>query len=210
MDEPLIGTIVLWAVPWVPRGWFFCQGQLLSIMEYQALFALIGTTYGGDGRTNFALPDLRGAVPIGTGNGPLGNFQVGQKGGNGVSTVALTTNNLPAHTHGMSGATAEIPETALDLTMTVSTDNGQVTAPSSGAYLGAVNDTSRPCYLYRSDAVNSTNLAGVTGSLPAQEVSVNGSVSATGLGQPFQVSNMQPYVAMNYIIAYEGLFPQRP
>lgn len=84
-----------------PRGWAFCDGQLLPISQYSALFSLLGTTYGGDGRTTFGLPDLRGRVAIHPGNGPgLSSIRLGEKGG--TETNTLSTAQLPPHTHGVS------------------------------------------------------------------------------------------------------------
>ncbi|MBN2011414.1 tail fiber protein [candidate division KSB1 bacterium] len=80
--EPYIGEITMFAGTFAPRGWAFCEGQLMSIAQYTALFSLVGTTYGGDGRTTFALPDLRGRAPIHQGQGPgLSNRRLGQQGG---------------------------------------------------------------------------------------------------------------------------------
>ena len=93
MSEPYIGEIRMFGGNFAPVGWMFCQGQLISIAENDALFALIGTTYGGDGQSTFGLPDLRGRVPIHVGNG----FQLGQQGG--VETVTLTTQQTPTHSH---------------------------------------------------------------------------------------------------------------
>src|SRR5689334_10336146 len=96
--EPFIGSIVLFAGNFEPRGWAFCQGQLLSIAQNTALFSILGTTYGGNGQTTFALPDLRGRAPVGQGQGPgLPLVQLGQQGG--ANTVTLTVPNLPAHNH---------------------------------------------------------------------------------------------------------------
>lgn len=96
--EPFLGQIIMFAGNFAPRGWAFCDGTLLSIAQNSALFSLLGTTYGGDGRTTFALPDLRGRVPVHPGQGPgLSNYTLGQQGGN--ETTTLTANNLPAHTH---------------------------------------------------------------------------------------------------------------
>lgn len=96
--EGTIGTIILFGGNFAPRSWAFCQGQLLAIASNDALFSILGTTYGGDGRTTFGLPDLRGRAPIGTGSGPgLPPVQLGAKGGS--SAVTLTANNLPSHTH---------------------------------------------------------------------------------------------------------------
>lgn len=100
MYEAYIGSIVLFAGNFAPRGWAFCQGQLLPIAQNTALFSILGTTYGGNGQTNFALPDLRGRAPIGTGQGPgLTNVQLGESIGS--ETVTLTVNQMPAHNHAM-------------------------------------------------------------------------------------------------------------
>ncbi len=96
--EPFIGQILMFAGNFAPRGWAFCEGQLLAISQYQALFSILGTTYGGDGRTTFALPDMRGRVSIHPRQGPgLNNYGLGQKGG--AEQVTLTTDQMPAHSH---------------------------------------------------------------------------------------------------------------
>lgn len=96
--EPFLGQIIMFAGNFAPRGWAFCDGTLLSIAQNTALFSLLGTTYGGDGITTFALPDLRGRVALHPGQGPgLSDYALGAKGGSESTT--LTTNNLPAHTH---------------------------------------------------------------------------------------------------------------
>ncbi|MFE6796531.1 phage tail protein [Paenibacillus chitinolyticus] len=93
MSEPFVGEIRLFANNYAPRGWAFCEGQTLSINGNQALYSLIGTVYGGDGRTNFKLPDLRGRVPIHVGTtNPLGQSE-------GEAAHTLTINEMPAHTH---------------------------------------------------------------------------------------------------------------
>jgi len=98
MSEPFIGQIILVPYNFAPRGWAFCNGQLLPIAQYTALFSLLGTTFGGDGRTTFALPDLRGRVPISAGQGPgLQNYGLGEVGGK--ETVTLTGNQVGAHSH---------------------------------------------------------------------------------------------------------------
>lgn len=93
MSQPYVGEIRMFAGNFAPAGWMFCEGQLLPISEYEVLFQLIGTTYGGDGQSTFQLPDLRGRLPIHNGNG----FTLAQSGG--VETVTLTTTTIPAHTH---------------------------------------------------------------------------------------------------------------
>ncbi|SEK18994.1 Microcystin-dependent protein [Maribacter orientalis] len=99
--EPFIAQIMMFGGNFAPRGWAFCDGQLLPISQYSALFSLLGTTYGGDGRTTFGLPDLRGRVAIHPGNGPgLSSIRLGEKGG--TETNTLSTAQLPPHTHGVS------------------------------------------------------------------------------------------------------------
>jgi len=97
-QEPLLGEIKMFGGNFAPRGWALCDGQILAISENEALFSILGTTYGGDGRTTFGLPDLRGRTPIHAGQGPgLTLRRLGQKGGE--ETVLLTVNQLPSHTH---------------------------------------------------------------------------------------------------------------
>src|SRR6188768_3529483 len=98
MAQPYVGEIRMFAGNFAPAGWMFCEGQLLPISENETLFQLIGTTYGGDGESTFALPDLRGRIPIHQGNG----FILAETGG--AEEVTLTTNQIPAHTHPMLGS----------------------------------------------------------------------------------------------------------
>src|SRR6266496_3357332 len=95
MAQPYVGEIRMFAGNFAPAGWMFCEGQLLPISEYETLFQLIGTTYGGDGQSTFALPDLRGRIPLHLGNG----FTLAETGG--VETVTLTVQQIPAHSHSM-------------------------------------------------------------------------------------------------------------
>ena len=96
--EGFLGQVILFGGSFAPRNWEFCDGQLLAISQWQALYSILGTTYGGDGRTNFALPDLRSRIPIGQGSGPgLTTRQLGSKGGS--ETVTLTTADMPSHNH---------------------------------------------------------------------------------------------------------------
>ncbi len=126
MSEPFVGEIRMFAGNFAPRGWAFCDGQLLSVSQNDALFSLLGTIYGGDGRTTFGLPDMRGRIPIHAGSGPgLTPRNLGAKAG--VENVTLTVNQLPSHTHPMTAST------------TVSSDNnpqGQLTgeSPSVSVY----------------------------------------------------------------------------
>src|SRR5438132_4972405 len=110
MSSPFIGEIRMFAGNFAPAGWAFCNGALIPISENDTLFNLIGTTYGGDGQSTFALPDLQGRVPIHAGQGPgiTQNYQLGEKAG--VESVTLTTNQIPIHTHALLAST----NTALD------------------------------------------------------------------------------------------------
>ena len=104
MSSPYLGEIRIFGGNFAPAGWAFCQGQLMPISQYSAVFALLGTTYGGDGQSTFALPDLRSRLPIHQGQGPgLSNYAIGQAAG--VENITLTTNQLPAHAHSVAGAT---------------------------------------------------------------------------------------------------------
>lgn len=105
MSEPFVGEIRMFAGNFSPRGWAFCDGQLLAVSQNDALFSLLGTIYGGDGRTTFGLPDLRGRLPIHAGHGPgLSERRLGAKGG--AEEVTLTVNQLPSHTHPLQGSSA--------------------------------------------------------------------------------------------------------
>jgi len=115
-QEPYIGEIRIFAGNYAPAGWMFCEGQLLSISENEALFTLIGTVYGGDGESTFALPDLRGRVPIGTSSG---NYNLGQIGG--TESVSLTTANMPSHQH-----TAQLMVNNGNATVSVPTANSSI------------------------------------------------------------------------------------
>ncbi|MDF3002923.1 MAG: microcystin-dependent protein [Bacillota bacterium] len=175
--EEYIGEISMFAGNFAPRGWAFCQGQLLSIQQNTALFSILGTTYGGDGVTTFALPDLRGRSPIGTGQGPGMNlYDLGQTGGTETAT-ALTTQML-AHSHALNA----------------STEAGTTNTPGTGTYLGkAVTPDRQEVNLYTTTAPNTT-----IG--PA-------SIGIAGGSQPQSIRD--PYLAINYIICLQGIFPSR-
>ena len=217
--EPFIAQIMLFGGNFAPRGWAFCDGSLLPISQNTALFSLIGTIYGGDGRTTFALPDLRGRAPIHQGHMPGGqySYRLGQRGGQESNT--LNTSHLPAHNHpvsgsggGISGSATATISGAPGVTMNVSDDNDAGEEPN-GNYLGK-NDAGA---LYASGH-NGTMASGAI-SADAETLAVSADTSGlsvnmsglstgnTGGGQPIQ--NMQPDIAMNYIIALQGIFPSR-
>lgn len=138
MADPYIGELKIFGGNFAPVGWMFCAGQLLAIAQYDALFALIGTTYGGDGVSTFALPDLRGRAAVGQGSG----YNLGQAAG--VETVTLTSNQLPAHNH-LALATGTVTNTAspAGATLAATQGAGQVLygpptnlAPMAGSAIG--------------------------------------------------------------------------
>jgi len=178
--EGTIGEIRMFAGNFAPRTWAFCSNQLLPIAQNTALFSILGTTYGGNGQTTFALPDFRGRTAIGTGQGPgLSNVQLGEIAG--AQSVTLTTGNMPAHTHPLTG--------------TVSPQGNQ------GA-TGLSNDPSNRrlagTNIFTGAATDLATMAPAVSTL---------AIGATGGSQPFSI--MPPYLGMNYIICLFGIFPSR-
>lgn len=133
MSEPFVGQIIAVGFNFAPLGWAFCAGQLLDISQYQALYTVIGTTYGGNGQTNFALPDLRGRVAINQGQGlGLSNYLIGQAAG--TETVTLNTTQLPTHTHvvmGTSGAATSATPTTSSLLGSTATGSNVYEPPTN-------------------------------------------------------------------------------
>jgi microcystin-dependent protein len=163
MSNPYIGEIRMFGGNFAPVGWLLCQGQILSISDYDVLFNLIGTTYGGDGQSTFGLPNLASRLPFGQGSG----FVLGQAGG--AETVTLTTNQLPVHTHqAVAAAAATLP------------------SPSNN---------------YWAISPNTQYTAAQTPNAPMSP----SALSRAGGNQPHE--NMPPYLAINFIIATEGIYP---
>jgi microcystin-dependent protein len=185
MSTPYIGEIKLFAGTFAPASWADCAGQLLAISQYDALYALIGTTYGGDGVTTFGLPDLRGRIPIGQGQGPgLTNRVLGQM--LGTETVTVTTNEMPGHTHN-----------ALAFVTPATTEN------PSGAAL-AQTGLANPSEPQVGNSLFYLNVNGIspnTAALPAD------TFQASGGSQPHD--NMAPFLTVRYIISLYGIFPSR-
>lgn len=110
MSEPFVGEVRMFAGNFAPRGWAFCDGQLLAVSQNDALFSLLGTIYGGDGRTTFGLPDIRGRIPLHAGSGPgLSPRRLGAK--SGAEKETLTVNQLPSHSHSLTGNSADASQT---------------------------------------------------------------------------------------------------
>ncbi len=194
MSEPLIAEIRLFAGNYAPRGWAFCQGQLLPIAENTALFSLLGTTWGGDGRTTFALPDLRGRVPVGTGHRP---YHLGERGG--VERASVYIQQMPSHEHGA--------QSSVTVGLKVSTDEGSEHEPPPGSYLAegffaGPNENHRTeAYVPASGASPSVKLDTFNSSQP------QATIHNTGESYPHE--NMQPWLGVQYIIAMQGIYPTR-
>ena len=195
-----MASIMLFAGNFAPRGWAFCDGQLLPISQYSALFSLLGTTYGGDGRTTFALPDLRGRAPIHPGNGPgLSDRRLGQKLGTEYNILNVT--QIPSHSHA-----AAVSNLNVDVELKVSSADATAQIPTAGASLSAGNMPSgrstSPTQMYN-EATPDVSLNGVTSAV------AGGTVTIGNTGGNQSVNNMQPSLAVNYIIALQGIFPSR-
>jgi len=175
--DPYLGEIRIFAGNYAPMGWMMCQGQMLPISGNDALFSLIGATYGGDGITNFALPDFRGRVPLGISAG----YPLGQKGG--YETVALTANNLPLHSHQSQLKCANRSDSE--------TPGGNL----PGAAIVSSTSEARNKYV---------PLAGQT----LVDLS-SSSISIDPAGGAYSHQNIQPSLALNFIIAVEGIYPTR-
>ena len=179
--DSYLGAIYAFGFNFPPVNYLECNGQLVQISTYEALYNLIGTTYGGDGVQTFGIPDLRSRVPIGSGQGPgLSNYNVGQSAG--TENVTLTNNNLAAHTH---------PVTSVQIPV-----GGAAATPSpSGAWFGASN-TAQIGNSYASGTPNATMAADT------------GNSTSAGGNTPINIIN--PYQAVNYCICTVGIYPQHP
>lgn len=182
MSDAFLGEIRLFGGNFAPQGWALCNGSLLSVNDFQALFSLIGNIYGGDGKANFALPNLNGSVALGQGaiDGTGNNYALASSGGS--DTVTLTQAQIPTHTHQLS----------------VSSLLANQQAPNSGLALGAVADT---LHLYDDTS------KGTTGT--PKQFSPNAITTSGGSDGPHL--NLMPYLTLTYIICtIDGLYPQFP
>ncbi|MGZ8216478.1 phage tail protein [Methylomagnum sp.] len=197
--DSYLGQIMPFAGNFAPDGWHVCDGSLLTISQYQALYSILGVQYGGDGRTTFALPDLRGRTIIGAGAGPnLTNRPQGAKGG--AEGVTLTTAQIPAHTHTLTAqASVAIPATkAFTGTGTTHVPTGNVLAAANDPNSGDVNG-------YAAASSANTTLGDAA---TATASFANAPTTPTGGGGPHD--NMSPYQVLNWIICINGLYPVRP
>jgi len=179
MSTPFLGQISIFAGNFAPRGWTMCAGQLLSIAQNAALFSLLGTYYGGDGRTTFALPDLRGRIPLHQGQGPgLTNRVIGEQSGS--ENVTLISAQMPFHNHALNASNQ--PANKIDVTATALP--GTLSSPD---FFYTVNDGSTPA--------------------PTSETMAGAACGIDGGSQPH--ANMMPTLTITYIIALQGIFPSR-
>jgi microcystin-dependent protein len=177
MADPFVAEIRIFPFNFAPKGWAFCDGQLLPISQNTALFSLLGTTYGGDGKSTFALPDLQGSAAMHPGQGQgLSLYDLGQIGGS--ESVTLLVSEMPSHAHGVGRAL---------------NDAGTSTSPAN--------------------AIWSQSAAGRGGAALYQNGAPTGPVQLQSLafaGGGLPHNNMQPYLTLNFCIALQGVFPQRP
>lgn len=189
-SSPFIGQVQAFAFDFAPKNWAFCAGQIMPINQNQALFSLLGVTYGGDGKTTFGLPDLRSRAVRGYGQGPgLSACPMGSK--TGAETVTLTLNNLPQHNH-MLTTTGAGPM--------ASDQPGASPQPSpSNNVLGQLNDPT----------ISATNnfYTNVAPTINLNTGYPGPSLSYTGGNNPVDI--MQPYQVVNYCIALSGIYPSR-
>lgn len=196
--EGNISEIRLFGPVWSPRNWLSCSGQLLSIAQYTAFFSLIGTLYGGDGRTSFGVPDLRGRVAVGAGAGPgLTPRTNGQA--SGVEGVTLNTLEIPAHTHAAQTSTPTVASSSIEVKSAAAS-----TSPSPANNLPGTPNSNIPTYGAAAGPAMNANMATLT-SLTFNSVSTT--IGLTGGNLPHQ--NMQPWLSVLYIICYQGIFPSR-
>ena len=191
--EGTIGEIRMFAGNFAPRNWTFCDGQLLPINSYQAVFSIVGTTYGGDGRTTFAVPDLRGRAPIHEGQGAgLSDRRLGSRSGTEFTT--LTQANLPPHTHTATGGGGSIQVSSAEADSHTPSNGNSIAAPRTSAGRGY------------SDTLGFNNS---TPDVTLNTGSGGGSVTIGNTGSGTQFNNMQPYLTVNFILCLEGVYPSR-
>lgn len=179
MSEPYIGEIRMFGGTFAPVAWAICNGQLLPISQNEALFTLLGTTYGGDGQSTFALPDLRGRVPIHQGAGPgLPFYPLGTMGG--AESVTLTAGQLPSHSHPLGASTAAPPTAPAGLDITAGVPYVPGSFPAKPNAYGN----------------------------PGNPVAMS-PMAISQAGNSFSHENMAPFLGVNFIIALDGIYPSQ-
>src|SRR4051812_1943030 len=190
MSEPFVGEIILCGFNFAPNGWALCDGSLLAIAQYDTLFNLIGTTYGGDGQTTFALPDLRGRVLVSMGQGPgTSNYAIGQL--TGSESITLTVPQLPSHTH-------PIDTSAFTATTKCKNGPGNQATPVGNVHATEAAGVTMP---YSNAAADAT--------MNPEPATVGGTITVTPAGGGAAHGNMQPFLTMNFCISLFGIFPSQ-
>ena len=177
MSNPFVAEIRIFPFNFPPKGWAFCDGQLMPISQNTALFSLLGTTYGGDGKSTFALPDLQGRAAMQPGQGQgLSLRDLGEQGGE--ESVTLLSTEMPVHNHVFGGS---------------QNANGNSQTPSGNIWSQAPAGRGAAALYHAAPATNALNA---------------NCLNPTGGGLPH--NNLQPYLTLNFCIALQGVFPQRP
>lgn len=179
MTQPFLGQIQPFGFNFPPRGWAFCNGQILPITQNTALFSLLGTFYGGNGTSNFALPDLQSRVPMHYGTFAGNTYSLGEQAGEETFTLGIS--NLPAHTHSFSGTS----------------DNADIKQPLSGAALAQSNDA----------GTSPGNAFYAPSNAPTMTSISPNALGAFGNNLPH--NNVQPYLTISWCIALTGIYPSR-
>lgn len=204
MSDPFLGEIRMVGFSFAPRGWALCAGQLMSISQNSALFALLGTTFGGDGQNTFGLPDYRSRSPVGMGNGP-GLTPIIQGEVSGSENVTILQTQMPQHTHTAVSAPFNASLTG-PISIPAATTGTTQAAPGNTTVLGPISAAGRPGSLYATTAAD-TQLAPFNATVTGQLTPGNPTIGTAGGGLPVPIRN--PFLGTNFIIALEGVFPSR-
>jgi len=209
--EFYVGMIWMWPINFVPKDFVPCDGRLLPVSEYTLLYALIGPNFGGDGVRNFAVPDLRGRVPVGIGSTLGGSYyRLGWRGGAETIAVQPTSAYMPAHTHTLTNTSGTTSSTNVDVKIQVSTDVGERDTAQENDYIGQTSQVmGKDVDLFRSDDTSHVNVLGGKAEISGKVVPVDGHMGISGKGKEIELSLQQPYLGMAYYICTDGLFPSR-
>lgn len=195
MAEYYVGQIIQGGWNFAPRGTFLCAGQLVAVSQYSALFSLIGTYFGGNGTTNFALPDLRGRSMVGWGQAQSGtNYTLGEMAG--TETVSVLTQNMPQHNHGVTSN--------LSVSLSASSTKATLQTAPNGGTLGRSADTSTVGSI---PAIYCP--AGTTTDVPIAGVNLAGSIATDQVGSNVPLQTMSPFTAVTMAIVNDGIYPSR-
>lgn len=181
MSTPFMAQIEIFSFNFAPKGWALCNGQLLPIAQNQALFSLLGTTYGGDGRVNFALPDLRSRVPTSMGSNGQSSMTLGERGGSEAVTITIST--MPQHSHSLQG----------------NIQDGTTATPANNTAFAKIVASASPGGPFNMGLYSNNNQINNT--------LWPGTIGNTGGSQAH--TNIQPFLCLNFSIALQGIFPSQ-